>query len=78
MLETEFKSSSMMVKIEGKEFRMHNCGSQATVAGLKHTNLCFYLSATADVRYDIHSWYVRYICGSSCGVVSFMSFVLWK
>ena len=52
VLETEFKSSSMLVTIAGTEFRIHNCGSQATVEGLKHTNLCFYLSATADVRYE--------------------------
>ena len=50
VLETEFKSSSMLVTIAGTEFRIHNCGSQATVEGLKHTNLCFYLSATADVN----------------------------
>ena len=30
---------------------MNDLGSQATIATVRHTILCFYLSATADIRY---------------------------
>ena len=45
------ESSTKMVTIDGITYQMNDLGSQATIATVRHTNLCFYLSATADIRY---------------------------
>ena len=38
------------VHIEGLDFKLFDCGFQGQVNGEAHTNICFYLSATAKAR----------------------------